>query len=128
MPNFEVQFNCCSLRFQTSLRLPHLKVRGGPSFETVCGVNNRMFCESASEMSIVNAPVSIRPSMVSSPKSIAKHSSQLLFFNWKFVVGGRSLVFLPGIDRSCGMSSVHMTRIWHFVNLARVLILVSPKC
>ena len=93
------------------------KSGSSPSFKTVCSAGKRIFRKSASEMALVNAVVSMRPSMVVSPKSIGETTNLLLVFNWWFVDNGKNFVFLSGIVWSSGMISVSMTGFWHFVKL-----------
>ena len=53
-----------------------------PSFKIDCGSNSWIIAGSVSEMALVNAPVSVRPSMVNSPKAVGKNSNH--FFQRQF--------------------------------------------
>ena len=62
------------------------KSGGGSAFKFIRGANNRIFRRSISGMELDIEPVSMRPSMVSSPISIGKYSILLLFFNWSYSI------------------------------------------
>ena len=91
------------------------KFGGGPSRITDCGDKSRIFRRSVSGIALDSAPVSMSPSMVTSPKSIGKYNMRFLHLRLMLVdrgiqSGSPSLVIktfwncLSSIN-DCGMGS-----------------------
>ena len=103
--------------------IPFFERPGVVSFKTVCSASHLVFRKSAFEIALDNALVSIKPTMVSFPKSVGEEEKNLLsFFNKRFFGNGRIFVFLRGTGWSCGMISVSMTGFGHFAKLGSGLI------
>ena len=64
------------------------KLGGGPSRITDCGERSQIFRKSISGIALDNALVSIRPSMVNSPKSIGKRNMRFLYLRLTLVESG----------------------------------------
>ena len=58
--------------------------------------------KSAAGMALDKAPLSMRPSVFKSPKSMGNYSILGLFYNGEFVDSRRNLVTPSGVTVSCG--------------------------
>ena len=73
MTKIELKLNCCTWRFEMSLHYHCLKICWWSLISIYRGAKNQIFHKSASEVAIVKAPVSMRPSLVCSPKTVGKY-------------------------------------------------------
>ena len=92
-----VSFGVSNCKFATII----WNVGAGPSLTMDWGANRRIFLRSASGIALDRDPVSMRPSMVSCPKSIGKYTIRFLYLSPRFVDKGIYAASPSLVTRTC---------------------------